>query len=225
MKSLGKPKYILFAGATIAAFVSAAPPTSASTASSGAYSLAVDLNVTPLGFPLAHAGIGPVAPVFGMAAPDYALNNTLLTFDTSASIVSTLPLNIALTAGTGLLVNNASGSTAGAAFASADSTTNALAIGLTATPLVGPVVALGSIGATTLTSSTRVDGPYGAITSSGTSNIVGLDISGILGADLAALGSISASRRTRPPTRSCSARQACWSRRTRKAHWAIRSAA
>lgn len=178
---------VRFASIALAAVLAAAPAT-ASVASSSAYSLLVSLDVTPVGFPLASVNIGPVAQASGAAPPAYSDNATLATFAATATLVSSLPLNADLTAATGLLVNNASGNAASPAFAHGDSTTNRLAIDAVAVPLIGPMVDLASIGATTITSTADVAGSYGALTRTGTSNIEGLSIAGLLGADLVSLG-------------------------------------
>lgn len=173
------------------AYVAAAlavSPASAGTASSAAYSLLVGLQVTPVGFPLATVNIGPVALANGTAPPAYASNATVVTSNATANLITSPALDANLTAATGLLINNASGSTNAPAFAHADSTTNALAIDAVATPLVGLSTDLASLGAQTITSSADVAGSFGALTRKGTSNIEGLTLTGLLGADLATLG-------------------------------------
>ncbi|WP_152569485.1 MULTISPECIES: PEPxxWA-CTERM sorting domain-containing protein [Sphingomonas] len=163
---MNKPLTML---AALSAFA-ASTPALAQSASSSAYGLSVNETATVPGLATVTATVAPVAPASGSAPPSYNNSNQVASVTESAALGGVVPLNQNLS--TGLITSTAAGTPTSA---TATSTINNLSAGLTG--LFDANVL--SIGATTITSTSQASSA-GGLTTSGSSFIEGLRITGTL---------------------------------------------
>jgi len=155
--------------AAVAAVLSATPAM-AQTASSSAYGLSANETASAPGLATVNVSVAPIAPASGSAPPSYNQGNTVASVNQSAAIGGALILNQNLS--TGVITSTASGTATGS---TATSTINNLSAGLNG--LFDSNVL--SIGATTITSTSSASSA-GGLTTSGSSLIEGLRITGSL---------------------------------------------
>lgn len=164
-----KTAYIM---AAVAAMLSATPAM-AQTASSSAYGLSANETATAPGLATVNVSVQPVARAAGSAPPSYSQSNTVASVNQSAAIGGLVTLNQNLS--TGLITSTASGTATGS---TATSTINNLSAGLSGLNGLFDSNVL-SIGATTITSTSSASSA-GGLTTSGSSLIEGLRITGSL---------------------------------------------
>jgi len=149
-----------------------ATPALGQTASSSAYTVDVEENVSLLGIVNANVNVGPISPSSGAAPPSYDNSNSVLTLSESASLTTGL-LGIQQGLQTGLLTTNANGTATGA---EATATINDLSLTLGTNLLLTSLLGLD---ATTIQSYSQANS-VGGLDASGSTTIEGLVFAGSL---------------------------------------------
>src|SRR3990170_5317034 len=105
------PRYSMFLAAVCLGL--SASPAFGQSASSSAYAVDVEENVSALGIVTANVNVGPISPSSGAAPPSYDNSNSVLSLTESANLTTGL-LGITQSLQTGLLTTNANGTATGA---------------------------------------------------------------------------------------------------------------
>jgi uncharacterized repeat protein (TIGR01451 family) len=140
------------------------------TASSSAFGESVDVQLLPLLGNGIEVLSGPLPSVSGSAPPAYAKSNSLATVKVSATLLGQILK-------TGVLTVNATSPVPGSTSAYADATVNNLELDVVSSLLLN----LLSIDATLIQSSANIGGVCGALTTKGTTTILGAVLGGQLG--------------------------------------------
>lgn len=156
-------------------------------ATSSGYGLLVDLSIGSI----ATATVGPVSPANGSAPPAYDNESSLASASADVALGSDFLGSYTLGIDTGLLVSEASGTTAGTPQAYGSATINDLGLAVNLLPGFFPAQALGALGASTIQATSLITAD-GGLSATGTMIIEDLNFTGLLvGGILVDLGAVA----------------------------------